>query len=77
MTKFEAIIFALSITPFPHEVWSPASSASSGIELTTPILEVARTNPSAIHHRLRYVEIIFLIEKLAQKNRACFCIFHV
>ena len=51
MTKFEAIIIALSITPLPHEVWSPASSASSGIELTTPILEVARTNPSAIHHR--------------------------
>ena len=24
MTKFEAIIFALSMTPFPHEVWSPA-----------------------------------------------------
>ena len=51
MTKFEAIIFALSITPFPHEVWSPASSASSGIELTTPLLELARPNPSAIHHR--------------------------
>ena len=24
MTKFEAI-FARSITPFPHEVWSPAA----------------------------------------------------
>ena len=57
MTKFVAIIIALSITPFPHEVRSPASSASSGIELTTPILEVARTNPSAIHHRLADVDI--------------------
>ena len=30
MTKFEAIIamFALSMTPLSHEVWSPASSAS-------------------------------------------------
>ena len=51
MIKFEAIIFARSITPFPHEVWSTASSASSGIELTTPILEVMRTNPSAVHPR--------------------------
>ena len=35
MTKFEAI-FARSITPFPHEVWSPASSASFGIRTHDP-----------------------------------------
>ena len=30
MTKFEAM------TPFPHEVWSPASSASLGIRTYDP-----------------------------------------
>ena len=36
MTKFEAIIFALSMTPFPHEVWSPASSEIFGIRTHDP-----------------------------------------
>ena len=45
MTKFVVIIFALNITPFPHEVWSPASSANSGIELTTTILKVTSQQP--------------------------------
>ena len=61
MTKFQAIIIALGITPFPHKVWSPASSASSGIELTTPILEVAHTNPLSIHHRRAFGVYLMLI----------------
>ena len=36
--------------PFPHEVWSPLQVQASGFELTTPILEAARSNHEAIHH---------------------------
>ena len=36
MTKFEAIIFGHSMTPYPHDVWSPASSASFGIRTHNP-----------------------------------------
>ena len=45
MTKFEAIIIALSITPFPHEVWSLASSAAPGLNSRPPYSKLRALTP--------------------------------
>ena len=44
MTKFEAIIFALSMTPFLTKFGLRLQGQASGFDLTTPILEAARSN---------------------------------